>query len=654
MIMQIARYQWTRTRRWWPFPAAVIISLAAGLIPFLLGDTLISNTMTGMDVIENARNFLPFAMLAVMVASALSINRETDEGSDDLLWVLPVDNTALILGKFLGTLPIAGLAFAAFTIPTGAAVFIEWLGSGLPVWYIASELGIMALWWAAGILSAAVAAGFLGMLFRGLVLYVFILVPWVVTPVVVVMGIDFGYSGDYKNMMILWQLADWTTIGSELTMPMARDFYALLPYIGGIIWQKLFYIAMAGLILALAPRLIKRHRIKGGSMDKGYMIAAMAAAALLIVSAGMFYEEQSIGYDKARSETDFYRNHYAAYFGEEGASPADEDTKLPPLEDIIDPPLYIERYKLDIDTTKPPYLKIKAEFTLRNTSEKTIDRPVLTLRHNFDVASLTVDGQTKQNTRDGDWVYIEGMTLKPGQSAEVVMEYSGLVEEWRVHDRVPYLHYFVTDYGFMLPADYGWYPLTIQAPLGNLFGHRSYGDYPYYSLDEWDTMLHYMPDIYGSEVPTPRPDEQKSGQLVAQDNDPAWEASIIDPWRRPAYFDITLRKGGSYEVVTSIGEIDEQGGSVHAAGKGYYLTLLGWPMDEIKLGVDTAYRPMEYDGDEGIYPATVMRDSWNWLGISGKTARTAIVPFYTYSVIDGEQGFFIDNVEVLGYDSRYF
>lgn len=629
-MQQVARYQWMRVRRWWILPVSIMVSVAVGLIPLFLSDNV-----TGMDVIEKERQFLPFIMLAVMVSCALAINREADEGSDDMLWALPADNVSLILGKFIGIMPMAALAFLGFWTAAGAGIALRWAGSGLSVWYLLGELGLTALWWGAGILSAAVLGGFFGLLLRGFWLYLAIIALWVGAVAGIILFTSNMYAGGYSSAVPLWQLLDWTTFGPMFTAFMPRDLYALEPYLSGLIWQRLFYVLLAAAMALLSVRLIRSRRMVGRPMIKLAVSIALALA-LTIASAGIYFHEQGHGFKRFAQELAYYKQHYSWYYSEN--SPTDNTVHMPQLEDIVSPPLYIDSYELDLDITKPPVLKVKAAFSMRNISDKTIDQPMLTLRHNFDVLSAAADGQKLRVSRQGDGIYLKGVRLEPGKGVSITMEYCGPVEGWDISYANAKLTDFVTKHGFMLSADYGWYPLTMPIPLEYV--------YPDGTMISWGTAYSSSQILAPSYI---------FKQIRDQSLDPAAVTGKIDPWCRQAYFTVKVHKSGLYPVIGSVGQPASPGaGDVRIAGKGHYLTLLGWPLEAKSVGDDVVYRPFEYDGDDGIYPVTVMRDTWRWLGIQGQTAKAVIAPFQNQPVIDGEQGWYVGAFEPIGYWPDFF
>lgn len=633
MIWHVARYQWMRVRRWWMLLASIMVSAAVGLIPLFLSDNI-----TGIDIIGEERKFLPFVMLAVMVSSALAISREADEGSADMLWALPVDNASLILGKFIGVIPMAALAFLGFWTAAGTGIALRWMDSGLSLWYLLGELGLTALWWGAGILSAAVLGGFFGLLLRGFWLYLVIIALWFGTVIGIIWVTSrMMYTGNYNGATPFWQLMDWTTFELVFTVSIPRDLYALKPYLGGLIWQRLFYIILAATVALLSVRLIRGYRTIGQSMVK--LVASIALAlALTIASAGIYFHEQGHGFRRFEQELAYYRQHYGWYYNDN--SPTDDAVPMPQPEGIVNPPLYIDSYELDLDITKPPVLKVKAVFSLRNTSDKTIDQPMLTLRHNFDVLSAAADGQKLRVSRQGDGIYLKELRLEPGEDVSITMEYCGPVEGWDISYANARLTDFVTKSGFMLSADYGWYPLTMPIPLEYV--------YPDGTMISWGTAYSSSQILAPSYI---------FEQIRERGLDPAAVTGKIDPWSRQAYFSVTVHKNGRYPVIGSVGQPASPGaGDVRIAGKGHYLTLLGWPLEAKSVGDDVVYRPFEYDGDDGIYPVTVMRDTWRWLGIGGQTAKAVIAPFQiqNQSVVDGEEGWYVGIFEPIGYMPDFF
>ncbi|PZN12448.1 MAG: hypothetical protein DIU69_03555, partial [Bacillota bacterium] len=171
LTWHVARYQWTRLRRSWLLPAAPVGGLAVGLLTATQ-----TVAVTGAGVLQQAVYFLPLLHLGVMVLAALAIYPEADEDSAELLWSWPVDNVSVVLGKFAGVVPLAGLAALGAFLPPAAIMVRFWWGSGLSLGYLAAELGLLALWLGTGALFAGALGGALGLWARGWRLYALLLV----------------------------------------------------------------------------------------------------------------------------------------------------------------------------------------------------------------------------------------------------------------------------------------------------------------------------------------------------------------------------------------------------------------------------------------------------------------------------------------------
>lgn len=640
MIKHIASYQWLRTRRWWLCPAVIAVCALMGIFSIMSAQS--QHAMTGMDFIYESTTFLTVAMFIISAAAALAINREADEDSADILWALPVDNVSMIFGKFLGIMPMVLFAAAAYWLPHAVMITAKWAGSGLSIWYLTGELGFAALLQGAGMISAAAAGGFLGLILRGFWLYGTVIALWVGTFASTITSIWPLYESapeEHIYEIMFRQLIDWILNG-PMMMPnqMPRDLYTAALY-PGMLWQRVFYIALALFIAALAAALIRRHRAAGRA--KMVLRTALSVSlALVICSGAVFFYEQGYGYRKYRDEMAFYDEYYGHFYSDK--QPSANAVELPSAGYLAEMPLYIDSYDLDVDVTKPPVLSVKAGLNLRNVGDDTIENPLITLWHGFNVTSASADGKKLTAKRVGDGVYLDGLSLKAGASARIDMEYTGSAEWWDIYYLHPRLNAFTDKYGFMLPADYGWYPLTVPLPLmktTDLGGSAENG---------WGVSLTGVSQI----VPSSLTNEMSEKLPETSGN--------IDPWQRQSYFTATVHKDNASPVVSSIGEAQNPyEEDVRIAGKGHYLTLTCWPLERVDVDSSVLYRPPEYKGDEGKYPVTVMNDTWKWFGISGRKGVGVIMPPYNGDrsmpeLIDSDQGFYMAAREAMGYEQDFF
>jgi|GEM_PF-1249558 len=640
MIKHIVSYQWLRTRRWWLCPVVIAVCALMGIFSIMSAQS--QQAMTGMDFIYESSTFLTVAMFIISAAAALAINREADEDSADILWALPIDNASMIFGKFLGLMPMVLFAAAAYWLPHAVMITANWAGSGLSIWYLAGELGFAALMQGAGMISAAAAGGFLGLILRGFWLYGAVIALWVGTFASTITSIWPLYESapeEHIYGIMFRQLIDWILNG-PMVIPnqMPRDLYTAALY-PGMLWQRVFYIALALFIAALAAVLIRRHRAAG----RARMVSRTALSVslvLVICAAAVFFYEQGYGYRKYRDEMAFYDEYYGHFYSDK--QPSANAVELPSADYLAKMPLYIDSYDLDVDVTKPPALSVKAGLNLRNVGGDTIENPLITLWHGFDVTYTSADGKKLTARRVGDGVYLEGLSLNAGASAHIDMEYTGSAEWWGIYYLQPRLNALADKYGFMLPADYGWYPLTTPLPL------MKATDLASFEKNGWGVSLTGVSQI----VPSSLINEMSEKSSETSGN--------VDPWRRQSYFTVTVHKDNASPVVSSIGEAQNPcEEDVRIAGKGHYLTLACWPLERVDVDGSALYRPLEYKGDEGKYPVTVMNDTWKWFGISGRKAVGVIMPPYNGDrsmpeLIDSDQGFYMAANEAMGYEPDFF
>ncbi|PZN12446.1 MAG: ABC transporter permease [Bacillota bacterium] len=593
-VRPVARYQWTRLRRTWLLPVAPVGGLAVGLLT-----TTQTVAVTGAGVLQQAAYFLSLLHLGVMVLTALAIYPEADEDSTELLWTWPVDNISLILGKFAGVAPLAGLAaLGAFLLPAVLMVRFWW-GSGLSLGYLAAELGLLALWLGTGALFAAAMGGALGLWARGWRLYVPLFVVWLagtIGPNVIRSTVDSDAT--------LWHLFQWSLAELLVDDEAGSDFYALLPHVGVIIAHRLTY-ACAALLLAVAVALgYRRTRRLGrpaprwlGTLAGALVLATVALALGTVVPmerrAGVAHQEMVFYLDRGR-----HGGGTSVTLSQENSGPGLHR-------------LHIPSYDLQVDASQPPLLRVDAEFILEYRGDKPLSRPQLGLRHDFQIDALYVDGELARFSRSRDALYLEEVSLAPGQSVRVRLTYHGRVEAWRFrHEwgaragtmflQAVDLRAFVRREGLYLPASYGWYPLPADGPLAEVlalpFGHGYWF---------WEG-----PDRTSAGVLRPPGSVPPSRERSPYD----WLTPTSDT---PATFRVRVRRAGSYPVLSNLQDSsDPRAPTVSMLGRSNHLTLIGWPLAVAHTEAGSIYHLAENRGalERGRRILETFRDSYRRFG----------------------------------------
>lgn len=123
----------------------------------------------------------------------------------------------------------------------------------------------------------------------------------------------------------------------------------------------------------------------------------------------------------------------------------------------------LTQVKLNIDlVTAKNELQGNAEMLIENISPHHVSSIPLSLRHNFDITSLKVDGRdTPIPNRDGDSFTLTLATpLPPGEKIVVELGWQGIVWHWRhgFGDRTLNLTWFISEEAVLMPLDYGWHP----------------------------------------------------------------------------------------------------------------------------------------------------------------------------------------------------
>lgn len=141
-------------------------------------------------------------------------------------------------------------------------------------------------------------------------------------------------------------------------------------------------------------------------------------------------------------------------------------------------PVTLTHADLDIELiTAEKSLRGTAAMEIINTSPADVGVIPISLRRNFTISKLTVNGSSMAiPERDADFFNLFLSTpLPPGQSITVVIAWSGKVWHWRhgFGDGVLDLAWFISEKAALLPMDYGWHP-QLGRQLYSFNDHTSY------------------------------------------------------------------------------------------------------------------------------------------------------------------------------------
>ncbi|HEY8488632.1 MAG TPA: ABC transporter permease [Thermaerobacter sp.] len=597
-----ARFTWIRVRRSWWLPAAVAGGLATGLVT-------VTQTVagTGAGVLQQAAQFLSFLQVGVMVLAGLAADPERDEDSAAVLWSWPVDKAALVLGRFVGVAPLALLAALGAAVPPAVRIASLGRAAGLPWGLVLAEWGFLAAWILSGALWAAAIGGALGLWFRGLGLFAAILVAWLA-----------GVLGPYVFQAVfnpffpvawLWQ---WTGSGMLPADFQDADLAGLAEDIPLYLLHRTFYAAAAVAVAGLLALLHRRRRPAGPGPRRWLGVATAGVAAVALAAATAMATQLYLRADAARQELSYYAQQRVY-----------EEGEAPPPDPV--PRFRVSRYELDLDVRQAPDLKAQARLYLENPGSEPVRDPVLTLRHVFSVSGLEVAGEGGGGVRwrrEGDWIHLKGLVIRPGGSATVTLRYHGPVDQWILPAGYPVLRVASTELpetwrgahvgqdGLDLPVSYGWYPLpgrvTLAVPIRLGIPGMEPGTAGLW-LDE------------GASV---------SGTAVVRWAGPIAPAVDGDPGRftpDPTTFRVTVRHPGKYPVLSNLDTLGSPWGPVTTMeGTTAYLHLVGRPLARsVTAGAEIWY-PREDPGslEAAREWAAWLREAYAWVG---ETVRPRVV-----------------------------
>ena len=629
----VARYAWTRVRRTWWLPAAVAGGLATGLLTATQ-----TVAVTGMGVLQQAAQFLPLLQLGIMVLAALAIDPERDEDSAAVLWSWPVENAALVLGKFAALAPLAGLAALGAALPPAVLMAGRWAGTGLSPGYLLAEWGLLLLWLGTGAAWAAAVGGALGLWMRGLRLFAALLATWMAG----LLG-PYVFQGLVNPFFPVALLLQWSFAAALPADFNGFDLYALAGDVGLMVASRLGY-GLAGLLVVVGLALgHRRWRARGLAPRRALGLAAGGLAALALACLGgaalLMYHRADLARDEIL--------YYAAY-PDPGPSPA-PGTR--PGGAPAGPDLVITRYELDVDARRPPTLAVNAVLTLKNRGTEPLARPALSLRHVFRVQAVEVEGRPARWTRRGDGLRLEELTLAPGEETRVRVEYAGPVDAWRLELGIPPVRIgiaalpwtwrgpYVARHGLYLPASYGWYPLAEPAPLAGV-DRRPAG------LDATGpgglVLVEGPVTNYAAVIRRLRPEP-----LAPAPGQPEEDRSrpVVQP---RAFFRVTVHRHGNFPVLSNLPRPGQPtAATVTMEGETAYLTLVGRPLAVARTAAGEVYYPPE-DGrrrDRGLEWAGWLHQAYTWLGVEGITPRIVTYPAgqgIAETVVDPDTGVVVD------------
>jgi len=434
MMRTVLLSQWRLARR----SAGPWITLAAGVA---LALAVSRGGATGRIIYHFSEHAAPLVWLMAMLFTAAAARRERTERVHELLGALPYEVTPWILGRFLTHY----LTWLAVSVAAWAAAGAAVVMSGHPL-----DLSALALNWATMVpvtLAWATAMALLiGSLARTAVTAYFLtLLAWVGGPLSTLL---LSRSTIWLPPPILEFFA-----GYRVAVQGATGFFYNADL---LFFNRLFTLGVAAIalscLLVVAARQRRRPVFRHG--------VALALAVLLAVwSAREIALDWNVRYAAVRDEL-------AQLYEADRQLRARSGGRFERMPEF---PVVTDDYHLTISLDPWPHrMRVVGRFTVTNVSGGPLASIPLTLRQNFTVGDLTVDGTPVTAQRDGDHLLLP-VSLAPGETRQVNATWEGTVWQWRMRDG-PRAAAHIHEESVVLPAHYGWYPLPGVQQFTRLVG----------------------------------------------------------------------------------------------------------------------------------------------------------------------------------------
>jgi len=395
--------------------------------------------------------------LLVLLAGLWALNSaqaDSRQRVTELLDATPGLMWQSILGKWLGMVLLAALQLVVFigvltvkAIASGGSlslatisafyfiIYLPWLLMAITIGFVTgthiksffASIPIVAAWWA--VMMAGVDSGILSRRLPG---------PW-------------------AEIIDITGMLPVTTSAVFGFLPLYR-----------LLLNRLMQFSIMLLILTLSMLFYKRQRENKPSLQ----IVVASCMALLLAITGVLQFYQDINCIKASTMARFVNpNDF-----QQGAI-----TMYPQWASLAsDHPLNVSEHSLELQFNQTAKsLTGKSTITVFNPTAKPIDKFVFTLNQNLKINSITIDSSSvSPDVTPFGWYAVElPSPLPPHETAVVIMDYSGKIEEWtfRFDGRDPELIAFINRQGIFLPATFYWYP---QAGAHEVYGLLPIGKSP--------------------------------------------------------------------------------------------------------------------------------------------------------------------------------
>jgi len=372
----------------------------------------------------------PIFCLLAMLFTATAARREHSEHVEELIGALPYEAAPWVLGRFLVQyliwLAVSVVAWAA----AGAAVVL----SGHPL-----DLHALALNWVvvvpAALAYATALALLIGSLARSAVTAYFLtLLAWLGGPL-------FRLLASRSTVFLPAPIFEFFA-GVRVAPQGATGFFynVDLVFFNRLVTLGIAVAALAVLLLAVARR---RRRV-------ALPYALLLGLALLLVAGAAREIQLDWGLR--------YKTVAAEMRRVDAAEPWYEELSGGAVMSIPTYPVVTDDYDLTV-VLSPAHrsLAARANFAVTNVSGEPLKEIPLTLRQNFTVTGVTVDGEPVTARRQGDHLFLP-VPLAPGETKQVSAAWEETVWQWRLQDG-PRAAAHIDEESVLLPAHYGWYPL---------------------------------------------------------------------------------------------------------------------------------------------------------------------------------------------------
>lgn len=707
-LLGLIRYRQKRVVRNFIFPAVF-------LLPLVLGVMLCRGYVvygSGISLISSAQGYLPVLGLLLLLAAATLAGREEDEGSDVFLLVAPLSSPVIFFVKILSLCPLAAAVFLGLFIPVMVELSIAWWRVGYDFSLVLAETGIFLLWLLPSLFFATVLGGVLGIMKRGLHLYLLVLFTWGVLVIAVEALPPYGWPA--SPCSFLWPLLKWygglgfMQMGIGLRFP--PDFWSFLPGLPVWVWQRSFYIAVTIAVMFCAARIF-RHSRRGYKESSFFLSAAVVSSLVLvlILGTGFYFAREPIK-ASARAEVEHYINF---------AREHPEHFQIAFENQFV----RINSYDLYLDISEPPLLAVRALIVVENFGAEEVSPLHLILRHHFRISEAQVGDTLLSVEQVGDRVIFPETALSPGESIEMTLEYTGRVEEWRLlrHDLTTYLKCFVKDYGLYLPPTYGWYPLSSALPLevaheltcpphlrawhhtdylgaiplslgGSYFASQRYTEHivsmlpvvredqkEKIVLDEWDVPPELV-SRFEEELRREGIKDEERKEIIKEKikerimREKIWlqqRETIVGllPWHEETFFRVTVEPLSHYTLVSNLAEKRyiqnteagtgtkeraRAGSAVLFEGYAPHLFLIGWPFERTVLDGGVVYAPAGTAMLEATELIEIIQCIREWFGALREEVKLVSFPMHVAreQIITSSGKFYVDNP--LWFSGGYF